>query len=203
MVHGLEQIKELGLLMLEILERIRFIAWELVILSTVILLIISDRMRFKWLQEKNMKVQPCNSLTSLLADDHRKDHLLAVQEVKLIQMKQRKRRKNKLRQQELKEDQVGLIELIGSHKLKYFKTLLQEINKRWLNNLEIEGEEIMDEFSTRDLKTILRKIQAETDAINFLIANNEGITIEDCKWEIQLHFMVIKECTKLLEKMFK
>ena len=77
-----------------------------------------------------MNVQPCNSLTSLLADDHRKDHLLAVQEVKLIQMKQRKRRKNKLRQQELKEDQVGLIELIGSHKLKDFKTLLQEINKR-------------------------------------------------------------------------
>ena len=61
----------------------------------------------------------------------------------------------------------------------------------------------MDEFSTRDLKTILRKIQAETDAINFLIANNEVITIEDCKCEIQLHFMVIKECTKLLEKMFK
>ena len=61
----------------------------------------------------------------------------------------------------------------------------------------------MDEFSTRDLKTILRKIQAETDAINFLIANNERITIEDCKCEIQLHFMVIKECTKLLEKMFK
>ena len=62
---------------------------------------------------------------------------------------------------------------------------------------------MMDEFSTRDLKTILRKIQAETDAITFLIANNEGITIEDCKCEIQLHFMVIKECTKLLEKMFK
>ena len=77
-----------------------------------------------------MKVQPCNSLTSLLADDKQRDHLLAVQEVKLIQMKQRKRRKNKLRQQELKEDQVGLIELIGSHKLKDFKTLLQEINKR-------------------------------------------------------------------------
>ena len=66
----------------------------------------------------------------------------------------------------------------------------------------------MGNFSTRDFKIIIAKIQSETDAINFLIANNyregvEGMTLEDCKCEIQLHFMVIKECTKLLERMFK
>ena len=77
-----------------------------------------------------MKVQPCNSSTSLLADDHRKDHLLTVQEVKLIQTKQQKRRKNKLRHQELKEEQEELIELIGNHKFKDFKTLLQESVKK-------------------------------------------------------------------------
>ena len=48
----------------------------------------------------------------------------------------------------------------------------------------------------------LRKIQIESDAINFLVASNEGFNVEEYRCEIQLHFMVIKECTKLLEKMF-
>ena len=60
----------------------------------------------------------------------------------------------------------------------------------------------MSDFSSRDLKTIIKKIQTESDAINFLVTNNEGFNVDEYRCEIQLHFMVIKECTKLLEKMF-
>ena len=66
-----------------------------------------------------------------------------------------------------------------------------------------EGEEgIMDNFTTRNLRTIIKKIQSETEAINYLATDNEGFSVEEHRCEIQLHFMVIKECTKLLEKMF-
>tara|TARA_Y100000034_G_C6596549_1_gene259352 strand:- start:266 stop:493 length:228 start_codon:yes stop_codon:yes gene_type:complete len=58
------------------------------------------------------------------------------------------------------------------------------------------------DFSSRNLKTIISKVQTEADAINFLLTNNEGFDMEEYRCEIQLHFMVIKECTKLLEKMF-
>ena len=60
----------------------------------------------------------------------------------------------------------------------------------------------MDEFSTRNLNTIIKKIQTEIESINFLVSHNSGFNVEEHMCEIQLHFMVIKECTKLLEKMF-
>ena len=60
----------------------------------------------------------------------------------------------------------------------------------------------MANYSSRDLKTIIKKIQTEADAINFLVINNEGFNVEEYRCEIQLHFMVIKQCTKLIEKMF-
>ena len=60
----------------------------------------------------------------------------------------------------------------------------------------------MDEFSTRNLNTIIKKIQTEIESINFLVSHNSCFNVEEHRCEIQLHFMVIKECTKLLEKMF-
>ena len=64
----------------------------------------------------------------------------------------------------------------------------------------------MSEYSTRNFKKIVEKIQSEANGIRSLIAENEfdineGFDIDDCKVEIQMHFMVIKGCTKLLEEM--
>ena len=64
----------------------------------------------------------------------------------------------------------------------------------------------MSEYSTRNFKKIVEKIQREANGIRSLIAENEfeineGFDIDDCLVEIQVHFMVIKGCTKLLEEM--
>ena len=75
----------------------------------------------------------------------------------------------------------------------------------WLNNLEtweegeVEGEE-MSSFSTKDFKTIVRK--TETESINSLISFDDESYLEEKMCEIRLHFMVIRECTNLLENMF-
>ena len=64
----------------------------------------------------------------------------------------------------------------------------------------------MSNYSSKDFKKIVEKIQEEANGIRSLITENEfdineGFDIEDCKVEIQIHFMVIKGCTKLLEEM--
>ena len=66
----------------------------------------------------------------------------------------------------------------------------------------------MIDYSSRNFKKIVEKIQSEANGIRSLIAENEfdineGFVIDDCKVEIQMHFMVIKGCTKLLEEMLR
>ena len=58
----------------------------------------------------------------------------------------------------------------------------------------------MIDYSSRNFKKIVEKIQSEANGIRSLIAENEfdfneGFDIDDCKVEIQMHFMVIKGCT--------
>ena len=66
----------------------------------------------------------------------------------------------------------------------------------------------MIDYSSRNFKKIVEKIQREANGIRSLIAENEfeineGFDIDDCLVEIQVHFMVIKGCTKLLEEMLR
>ena len=66
----------------------------------------------------------------------------------------------------------------------------------------------MIDYSSRNFKKIVEKIQSEANGIRSLIAENEfdineGFDIDDCLVEIQVHFMVIKGCTKLLEEMLR
>ena len=60
----------------------------------------------------------------------------------------------------------------------------------------------MSSFSTKDFKTIVRKIQTETESNNSLISFDDESYLEEKMCEIRLHFMVIRECTNLLENMF-